>query len=269
VSARLPDLLVIGAPKAGTTSLAAWLREHPRVAFSAQKELEYFDRNYDRGLEWYLSRLPQDPGDRVVAEATPTYLSEPGVAERVAATLPDARFVAVLRDPVARAWSNYWFFRMLGVEPRGWARAVAQSSDTPDGRDTTGYVWRGRYGEQLARWDALVGPDRLQVLLFEELIADPQAAYESVCAFAGIEPATLPDSRSVNPTTRPRYGRLQVLLRSDRGGALRRRLFLWNARGGPAPKMTPEQRAQLLPRFADDKALLERRIGRPLPRAWS
>ena len=80
--ARLPDLVVVGAPKAGTTTLAHWLRDHPQVAFSTEKELEFFDLHHERGLDWYLAQLPQDPGDRVVAEATPTYLSD------VAATHP-------------------------------------------------------------------------------------------------------------------------------------------------------------------------------------
>ena len=103
--ARLPDLVVIGAPRSGTTTLSHWLRAHPGVAFSHRKEVEFFDLFHDRGLPWYLSQFPEDPGSRCVVEATPTYLSEPGVDQRVAAALPEDRFVAILREPVARAWS--------------------------------------------------------------------------------------------------------------------------------------------------------------------
>jgi hypothetical protein len=268
VTARLPDLVVVGAPRAGTTTLTSWLRAHPQVAFSAKKELQFFDRNHERGLQWYLAQLPQDPGDRVVAEATPTYLSEPGVAERVAQALPGARFVAVLRDPAARAWSNYWFFRQLGLEDRSWSRALAEAQDQPGPGDYNGYVWRGRYAEQLARWDRLVGRDRLHVVLFEDLVSDPQTAFDGICRFAGIGPAPLPSRESVNPTSVPRFARLQGLLSSPKAGPLRRRLFLWNARGGAVPALPADQRALLAERFADQAGPLQQRLGRPLPAAW-
>ena len=268
MTARLPDLVVVGAPRAGTTTLTSWLRAHPQVAFSAKKELQFFDRNHERGLQWYLDRLPQDPGSRLVAEATPTYLSEPGVAERVAQALPQARFVAVLREPAARAWSNYWFFRQLGLEDRPWSRALAESSDRPDPGDYNGYVWRGRYAEQLAHWDQLVGRDRLHVVLFDDLVSDPEGAFAGICRFAGIGTAPLPGRESVNPTSVPRSARLQRLLSSPSAGPLRRRLFLWNARGAAVPKLPADQRALLAARFGDQEQALARRLGRELPAGW-
>lgn len=264
---HVPDLVIVGAPKAATTTLTHWLRQHPQVACRF-KETSYFDQHYHRGRDWYLSRMPEDPGDRVVLEATPSYLSEPGVAERVARDLPNARFVAVLREPSARAWSNYWFFRQYGLERRPWSQALDESVDAADGQDLTGYVWRGMYGRQLARWDAAVGRDRLHVLLFDDLVADPQAAYDGVCAFAGIARSVLPESHAVNPTRKPRSARLQVLLSSPEAGRLRRRLFAWNAQGGPVPTLCPADRVLLADRFAADAVLLQERLGHPLPAAW-
>jgi hypothetical protein len=268
MTARLPDLLVIGAPKAATTTLVHWLREHPGVAVGSRKEVEYFDLNHHRGLDWYLEQLPQDPGERLVVEGTPSYMSEPGAAERIAATLPEARFVAVLREPVARAWSNYWFFRMLGVESRSWGRAFAAALDEPSPDDHPGYVWRGRYAEQLARWESLVGRERLHVALFDEVLADPQAVYDGICAFAGLSPRTLPSRESVNPTLIPRFPRLQPLLRSNQAGRVRAALYRWNAQGRPVPAMTPRQAAQAAERFAEPNARLEEWLGRPLPARW-
>jgi len=266
MSARLPDLVIIGAPKAGTTTLASWLSKHPQVAFSAQKELEFFDRRYDQGLEWYLSRLPADPGDRLVAEATPTYLGTPEAPARVAAVLPKARFAAILREPVSRAWSNYWFFCMLGVERRAWSHAVR---DELAGKRGSGYLDLGRYADQIAHWDAAVGPERLHLALMDDLRTNPDALYAGLCRFAGIDVVAPPSQGSVNPTSRPRSTTAQYLLRSTDAGRLRRRLFLWNAKGGPVPKMDPAERASLVATFADDNARLAERLGRPLPPSWS
>jgi hypothetical protein len=269
MSARLPDLIVVGAPKAGTTTISRWLRVHPQVAFSDKKELQFFDKELHRGLGWYLDQLPQDPGDRVVAEATPTYLSEPGVAQAVAEALPQARFVAVLREPVARAWSNFWFFRQLGLESRSWARTVRESSDAPTQDDQIGYLWRGRYAEQLATWERLVGRERLHVVLFDDLVREPEQTYAEMCRFAGIEQIAPPSTESVNPTGAPRSVRLQRVLQSPDAGSLRRRLYLWNARGSDVPKLTFEARARVAPRFEDANAALADWLGRPLPAAWS
>ena len=264
-SARLPDLLIVGAPKAGTTTLTHWLRDHPQVAFSEKKELEFFDLRFGRGLDWYREQLPPDPGSRVVVEATPTYLADPHAAARIAQCLPAARFVAVLREPVARAWSQYWFFVQLGLERRTWERALAEERDG----ENPGYLWRGRYGEQLAHWDSLVGPERLHVLLFDDLVNEPDSALGSVCAFAGIESLPAPSREAVNPTRLPRSARLQRLLQRPDAGPLRRRLYAWNGNGHPVPRLTDDERQRVGAVFHDDLVALQERLGRPLPAGWS
>lgn len=256
---RLPDLVVVGAPKAGTTTLAAWLAEHPQVAVSATKELEFLDVHFDRGLDWYRAQLPTAGPGTVVAEATPTYLAHPLAPARAADVLPDTRFVAVLREPVARAWSQYWFFRMLGVERRSWAASQEW------------HLGIGRYPEQLARWDAAVGRDRLLLLLFDDLQADPAALFAQVCRFAGVRDDVLPVSTAaVNPTQRPRSGALQWALRDSGAGRTRlgRRAFLWNAAGGPPPVLDAAEAARLRAGLAEERAALEERLERPLPASW-
>ncbi len=266
--ARLPDLVVIGAPKAGTTTLTHWLRTHPGVAFSAVKELEFFDRRFDRGLPWYLEQLPSDPGDRCVVEATPTYLSDPDAPGRMAHALPHARFVAVLREPVARAWSQYWFFVQLGLERRSWAQALAQEiAGRPEALDI-GYLWRGRYGAQLTHWDALVAQERRHVLLTDDLASDPVAAYAGVCRFAGLEAREPPGRTSVNPTRLPRSRRLQRALQSPEAGRARRAAYVWNARGRVLPALPIDEHARWAPLFDADLTVLEERIGRRLPPRW-
>lgn len=266
---RLPDLVVIGAPKAGTTSLARWLADHPDVRMSATKELEFFDLYFDRGLDWYAEQLPPGGPGLVVGEATPTYLGHPLAPARAARSVPEARFVAVLREPVSRAWSNYWFFCQLGLERRSWEAAVR--AERRDGGPD--YLGRGRYAEQIARWDAVVGPDRLLLLLFDDLVADPVGVFGRVCRFAGVRDDVAPPStRSVNPTSRPRSRSLQYAL--HRSGLSRRTrpghaLWSWNASGGRPPALPPDIAAALRRWYAADNAALAERLGAPLPAAWA
>jgi hypothetical protein len=269
MTGQLPDLVIIGAPKAGTTSLARWLSGHPQVRMSATKELSFFDEHFERGIGWYRSQLPEGGPGIVVGEATPTYLGDPLAPARVAATIPDAKFIAVLREPVSRAWSNYWFFCQLGVERRSWDAALRAARN---GGDRTGYLTRGRYAEQLARWENAVGADRLLVLLFDDLLADPAQTFARVCRFAGVSDDAAPSSTgSVNPTSRPRSRQLQYLLHTSgipQRSAVGRRLWRWNASGGPPPKLDERHAADLRRSFAQSNAALVERIGRSLPVSW-
>ena len=263
---RLPGLVLVGAPRSGTTTLATALATHPEVTFSLRKEVEYFDLYYGRGPDWYAEQWPDVPGMRV--EATPTYLSDPDALSRMARDLPDTRFVAVLREPVARAWSQYWFFTQLGVEPRSWRRALRD--ERRRGRDDpVGYLWRGRYAEQIARWDAAVGADRLLVLLFDDLVTRPEEVLREVCSFAGLttDLAEVP-TRSVNPSARPWSRRLTHLLAAPDAGRLRRRALLLSSSRRRQPVLPSAERRALAAEFSADKALLEQRLGRALPSAW-
>ncbi|MDQ4004850.1 MAG: sulfotransferase domain-containing protein, partial [Actinomycetota bacterium] len=111
----LPDFVVIGAKRAGTTSLYAYLAEHPDVAplFPARQRIKgvhYFDTNHHRGLRWYRSHMPswiRRTGGRLAGEASPYYLAHPLAAERAARTIPDAKLVVLLRNPADRAYSHY------------------------------------------------------------------------------------------------------------------------------------------------------------------
>jgi hypothetical protein len=266
----LPDLIIVGAPKSGTTSLAMWLSEHPQVRMSATKEISFFDRFYDRGIGWYREQLPEHEPGIVVGEATPTYLGDALAPKRAAEAVPHAKFVALLREPVSRAWSNYWFFCQLGVERRSWDAALRAEKR---GNDPAEYLSRGRYSEQLARWDAAIGPERLLVLLFDDLLADPAQAYATVCRFVGIRDDVAPAStRSVNPTSRTRSRHLQYALHTSRASqrtALGRRLWRWNANGGRVPQLPSDQVRELRRTFTDSNAAVATRLGRSLPESWS
>src|SRR5947208_14127778 len=103
---RLPDFLIVGAMKAGTTSLAAWLRAHPDVFMPPQKEIHFFDAQWERGVPWYADQFAGAPEGALVGEATPAYMVTTAFLDRMASVVPNARLLVVLREPVARAWSH-------------------------------------------------------------------------------------------------------------------------------------------------------------------
>src|SRR5436309_16134274 len=105
----LPDFIVIGAQKSGTGSLYAYLNGHPDVAGARVKEVHYFDLHYHRGVDWYLDQFPDEAAarPRCTGEASPYYLFHPHAPRRAFDLVPDARLIALLRDPVDRAISHY------------------------------------------------------------------------------------------------------------------------------------------------------------------
>ncbi|MFC0534079.1 sulfotransferase family protein [Phytohabitans kaempferiae] len=189
----LPGFLVIGGQRCGTTSLHSYLAAHPQVRAATGKELQYFSLHYGRGERWYRGHFPPAVPGTISFEASPFYLFHPQAAQRAAATLPEGRFVALLRDPVERAWSHYLHTRSYGHEPLSFADAIATEPSrlaTPEGLRRYSYAARGRYAEQLERWLAHVPRERLHVVRSEDLYADPAAVYAGVLSFLELDPFT-------------------------------------------------------------------------------
>jgi Sulfotransferase domain len=208
----LPDFLILGAQKAGTTALYAYLRWHPEITGPSFKEVSFFDRHYARGETWYRAHLPARPRHWVarrrrgrwpaVGEASPGYLFHPLVPERVAALLPRVRLIAVLRDPVDRAFSHYQHEVALGREPLPFEDALAAEDERMRGEmermlgDPSyfseawwnyTYAARGRYAEQLHRWFALFPREQVLVLFSDDLLQQPAETYARVLDFLGVD----------------------------------------------------------------------------------
>jgi len=210
----LPDFLVLGGQRCGSTSLYTMLTGHPQVMAASHKEPHFFDRNHRRGEDFYRRLFPLRAHIRarerrlgglpvVTGEATTYYLAHPAVPGRVAAMLPDARLVAILRNPVDRAYSHYQLSVRGGWETRSFEEALAAEPERIAGEaqrllddpDFTGhshryhsYRTRGLYVEQLERWWAVFPSDRLLVLRSEDMFADPAAVYAELAAFLGLAP---------------------------------------------------------------------------------
>lgn len=197
----LPNVLVIGAQRAGTSSIYRYLGSHPDVAPSLRKEIEFFSTRMSMGERWYRAHFPLVRRPHVAFEATPDYLLHPLAAQRAAALIPGLRAVALLRNPITRAFSQYGhqrrldkedlsFAAALEIEPRRIAGEYDRLAADPDypaiELRTHGYIERGRYAPQLERWFEAVGPDRVHVIRTEDLWADPVETYTGLLDFLGL-----------------------------------------------------------------------------------
>ncbi|MGF7161708.1 hypothetical protein FHS85_003349 [Rhodoligotrophos appendicifer] len=218
MSNRIPNFFLIGAMKAGTTSLYEGLRRHPDIFFSSEKEPFYFvwsdgeaasHFRVPRGSKmtgadhWMVIRSEAQyralfagaRGQCILGDASTFYLPHPRAAERIRQASADARIVAVLRDPAERAYSAFTFQRSLGLEPRESFRQALQD-ERAGLRDDWLYGWRylycGRFGEQLEHYVKEFGEDRVMVLEFGELKRDLAGALRRIFIFLGLDPHEAP-----------------------------------------------------------------------------
>lgn len=267
---------MLGAPKAGTTTLAAWLAAHPETYLAPGKETGYFlDPGYARGPAWYAAQFAGARADQRIGEATPAYLYSEAALRRIAADAPGAVLIVLLREPVSRAWSQYWFLRVMGAEPRSFTQLVADElagRELPDWLPA-GYLDMGRYARWLQRVAELCPHHHLHVAFSEEMRADPSGVFAGVCRAIGVRDDVPPDSsREHNPTGQPRSFSLAHALVHTRArrlaGPAARRLLVWNTRPG-YPAMDPGLAAELRAELASDNRGLARHLGRALPPQWS
>lgn len=219
---KLPDAMIVGAQKAGTTSLFWWLGAHPGIAPCSipyshlTKEIHWLDRNADRPEDWYRAHFAlKFPGaGRIDMEATPEYLLHPQAARRLHALRPNMKILILLRCPVKRAISQYHFNVRLGYETRPIESALfadeqavadelirletAQNRNLSDVALWSSYLARGDYLTQIKRYQA-VFPDRQICLLdFADLSKDPAGTFDAALAFLGLERGPPPQFEVMN-----------------------------------------------------------------------
>lgn len=179
----LPNFLHIGVGKGGSTWVHEALSTHPDAYLSEAKDLYYFSRFYDRGLDWYAQQFQSAPaGARVIGEVCPEYLWHPEAAARVAADLPGIQVMATLRDPVTRAFSAYRYDSKNGVTGMSFGEALEASPRIID---------QARYRTHLERYLKALGPEGVYVTVFDDLQADPQAFLDGATDWLGLERHTL------------------------------------------------------------------------------
>ncbi len=210
----LPSFLLVGAQRCGTTTLHLALRTHPNVVLHRlHKGVNYFDVNYQRGFEWYRAHFPLaayartrtafSSGPAITGESSGYYMFHPLAGERIATDLPGVKLIALVRDPVERAYSAHHheqargyetepFERALELEPSRLAGEVERMRSDPTYQSFShrhhAYVTRGRYAEQLEALAAHCGRDNLFVLDADAFFAEPDKHYARVLSFLDLPP---------------------------------------------------------------------------------
>jgi len=270
---RLPDFLIIGAPRAGTTALFRALEAHPQVFVSRRKELNFFSaRDFDEsGIVGYSKHFAAAADGQIAGEASPVYMSSLEAPARMGAVVPDAKLIAILRHPVDRAWSHYWYRRLWRAEPRSFAEAVDDEleGNAPPGAN---YIAIGRYAEQLERIDMHFPTEALLVVVADHFRADPTSVYRSVCRHLAISDSGNPETlrTRVNSTQDVRSWQLAKRTARFRDmdgvvGSAARRLRAWNRIPFEQPPLERAIRKRLVDVFSDSNRALEGRLGVSLP----
>lgn len=261
----LPTFIIVGAQKSGTTTLHDLLGQLPQVWVSDPKELHFFDKHHGRGLSWYEEQFIPSPDQQAWGESTPFYLYKDRARRAMAEALPSASFIAVLREPVSRAYSHYWFSRSKGAEQlETFAEAIEAEprrlGAKRDGQPAMGsYLDRGRYLRQLGDLADRVGRDRILVHLTDDLRADPLGVLRGTCRFLGVDEKGVGD---VQVRERNTFGNRTV--NSERAGDTPPERRLDVVSGDDYPPMDPDLRRELRARFRDDNTELAAWLGRDL-----
>jgi len=270
-----PNFFIVGAARAGTTSLYRYLSQVPGIYMSPVKEPKYFCTEDEFGMSApapirakrkYLKLFQGVKNETAVGEASPQYLCDAGAPSLIHEAVPDARIVMSLRDPVERAFSHYLVHQRMGIQPLPADEALKLDV----------YVKGGLYTEPVRRYLDLFGSARTKILIFEEFVQHGGASVKEVAGFLGID-AEPPDGAGeiYNAFARPRGSLIGMIYRSN---ALRAAARAWlpdRLRGGVREKILLKKDAKpLMPEasrkfleaaYRDDVASLEKILGRALP----
>ena len=300
----MPNFFIIGAQKAGTTSLYHYLNQHPQIYMSPVKEPFFFDHEINSkgdvvqqefagrrqaprfaNLEEYQALFRGVDGETAIGEASPLYIYAPGTPERIKEHVPEARSVALLRNPADRAYSAFLHALRIGVEPlTDFAQALREEEERI--RNGWHYVFhyrnRGLYYEQLKRYYEVFGRESVGVWLYDDLKEDPASMVRSVFRFLGVEDAFDSDTSSAhNPAGVPESQTARAMVRAadTTVGVFRKvfpptsRIFSYVSKARQAvqsqaftepPPIDPEIRKALIERYTEDILKLQQLIGRDL-----
>lgn len=267
----LPNTLIIGAMKCGTTSLHEYLSYHPEVSMSTNKETNFFvkEQNWSKGLGWYRQNFR--PGAKVIGESSPNYARYPlypGVPERMRMIVPGAKLILCVRDPIKRMLSHYVHSYSVGRENRYLDEAFRDERYNP-------YLLCSRYHYQLEQYLPYFAASQIHIVVLEDLEARPQETLRSVFEFLEVDSSYTDErfnraSRTMPQAVTRRRSPLKSFMaqRRMRGYYWLERNLPWVfGRPIPRPELTPELHAHLAEKLAPDVAALRAFSGYELT-AW-
>jgi Sulfotransferase domain len=291
-----PSLFLAGAPKAGTSALANFLAQDDRISVPRVKEPNFLCPDLDlprpKSEEEYLSLFTTTPATRVLLDASILYLYSTRAAAEIAAYCPDARIIAILRNPVEAMYAWHGQMVYTGNEPiTDFERALEAEADRKQGHQLPRYgvasrcpqllFYRDvmRYAEQIERFLACFPRERLHIIRYEALKESPQAVFTGVLRFAGLEASSLPEFRTVNASQVRTTPALHAWLKKNFAGVARAFLPLamrlqlirwidrWTSRELARPEIPKHVEAALTAECHEDVQRLEALLGDDLS-AW-
>lgn len=271
-----PDFLVLGAAKAGTSWVNLCLQDHPQVCIPTSRgEVDYFSYHYERGPEWYSGLFRHCRSALVCGEVSPSYLVHPNATQRIHAVCPKVKLVAILREPVARAYSHYCMFLRAGK--------VSEDVDVEMAPGTR-FVDGGLYYKLLNPYLDTFPREQMHVLLYDDLQRDPRGLAASLYRAIGVDPGHVPAMaekpfhvRKPRPRSQRFYNTVIALAKDfARRGAWAYGLLQWFRTKGPAdllhainkgpdfPPMPEPTAKRLRDYYRADTERLEELVGRDL-----
>lgn len=204
----LPNFLIIGAARSGTTTLYSWLQEHPNIylPFERRPEPHFFlkSEEFNRGFSYYSKRYFNNwKGEKAVGEKSTSYLYQASrVAPRIKESIPDVRLIALLRNPIDRAYSSYWFTVLSGLETLSFEdsllceneRRANPGSPLLEEVQPYAYIDRGHYLTQIKQYLEFFPREQLLIGLFDELIENPTQLYRNIARFLQVDETITPSS---------------------------------------------------------------------------
>lgn len=197
-------VIIVGVQKGGTTSLFEYLKDHPSIVPSVEKEVHYFDNNYELGKEWYNKQFPIQSQCRYLLEASPYYIFHPHALSRIKQDLKNVKIITLLRNPIDRAFSHYQMEYRRGAdtsstfeiaienEQRHLTKERVRMKKDPlyksTFHQTNSYLERGHYDEQIKQLLSYFDKTQLLFLKSESLFSDPSSTMLSVFNFLNLEP---------------------------------------------------------------------------------
>ncbi len=239
----MPDFIIIGAMRGGTTSLYSYLTDHPNIGPAYMKEVHFFDVHYHKGLPWYRAQFPSSvqkyytehiqKQQFITGEASPYYLFHPHAAKRMAKMLPQVKLVVLLRNPINRAYSHYYHEVAGGHEKLPTFEEAIDCEQERIGKEAEelacnerymsykhrhfSYLSRGIYVDQLKVWMGLFPRAQFLILKSEDFYADPAAGLQQVLEFVNVP--------SVGLAQKEEYEHLNTTKPAKMNAATRKRLI--------------------------------------------
>ncbi|MGI9605834.1 MAG: sulfotransferase domain-containing protein [Acidimicrobiales bacterium] len=258
---RLPDFVIVGSPRCGTTTVFHHLRSHPQISMPAVKEIEFFDTHWERGVPWYASHFAPEADGVVAGEASPLYLSNPEAMGRLHGVLPNAQLLAVFRNPIDACHSLFHYRRARNMDSGSFDDALE--------RELAGngagfpYIDTYSYGLQLDHLEKEHGR-KVRVFWYDELVEDPEKFFDGISTALGVGSLGLDGpARVVNSADRFRSVHLRLLTKRA-PAPIRRIIGRVNRVADVYPPVSSTARTLVLGKLEDSMASLERRTGRDL-----